>query len=703
MQSRALTLASFFLLFACQSPTGGETGETADASGTGSEGSSGDTPTTTATAGEGTGTDDGGATCEACGDDEACIAGQCVAVGRGEVERGCSVLGDPGGRGQCLYPWPSDLWTVGDAASKTGRRLAHDPELLPRNSKMMAFAADEITNTLDGFSPNSQIRFAFAAAIDPADLVAIDDIGASLAADSPIVLLEVDSGERWPFFAERDATAEAGEPVTVFIRPMKRLGFGKRYVVALRGLHDEAGQLIEPAPLFRALRDSQTTDVPQLEALRDGHAEIFAALDKAGVARADLQLAWDFHTASAQQVQGDLAAIAPQVAKIAGAGDLGYTIDQVEIQPNAKLARVIRGHFTVPSCLAGDSGPGSLMHRDADGAPLCDGTTEAPFVIAVPQPVWDAGTPVPFIVYGHGLLGTGEEAASIAERTQSVIVAGTDFWGMASEDVPTILGAFNTNFVNGNTVPDRLLQSSVNFTTLAFLAQGDLVKEAELQVDVDMVPQSLIDPTSVQYLGGSQGGIMGATVVAMAPNLPRGILVVGAGNYALMIWRSSAFSMLSDAWGSSHPDPQEREFLFALVQSAFDRADPLVFSEFIDAPLAGGEPKRLLLVESIGDSQVPNIATEVMARSYGMPMLAPGLTPVWGVEDANEPLLSGSALLQVDTGKGPLPPIENLPPPDGDNGAHGSAVDDPAMIEIVERFIFKAIAENLCDGPCDPG
>ena len=703
MQPRVLALASLSLLFACQSPTGGETGETADASGTASEGSSGDTPTTTATtATEGTGTDDGGATCEACGDEEACIAGQCVAVGRGEILRGCSVLGDPGGRGQCLYPWPSDLWTVGDAASKTGRRLAHDPELLPKNNKMMAFAADEITNTLDGFSPNSQIRFAFAAAIDPKDLVAIDDIGASLAADSPIVLLEVDSGERWPFFAERDATAEAGEPVTVFIRPMKRLGFDKRYVVALRGLHDEAGELIEPAPLFRALRDSQTTDVPQLEALREGHAEIFAALDKAGVARADLQLAWDFHTASAQQVQGDLAAIAPQVAKIAGAGDLGYTIDQVEIQPNANLARVIRGHFTVPSCLAGDSGPGSLMHRDADGAPLCDGTTEAPFVIAVPQPVWDAGKPVPVIVYGHGLLGTGEEATSIAQQAQSVIVAGTDFWGMASEDVPTILEAFGTNFVNGNTVADRLLQSSVNFTTLAFLAQGDLVKEAELQVDVDMVPQSLIDPTSVQYLGGSQGGIMGATVVAMAPNLPRGILVVGAGNYALMIWRSSAFSMLSDAWSSSHPDPQEREFLFALVQSSFDRADPLVFSEFIEAPLAGGEPKRLLLIESIGDSQVPNIATEAMARSYDMPMLAPGLTPVWGVEDANEPLLSGSVLLQVDTGKGPLPPIENLPP-DGDNGSHGSAVDDPAMIAIVERFIFKAIAENLCDGPCDPG
>ena len=700
MSARTLAVAPLVLLLGCQSPAAGvETGETAESTGTGTEaGSSGDAPTTSGSSGG----DDDGVSCDVCDGEQACIAGECVAVGRGELERGCSPLGDPGGRGQCLYPWPSDLWTVADGATSTGRRLAHDPELLPKNSKMKGFAADEIVNTLDGFSPNSQLRFAFKAAVDPADLPAIDDIGRSLATDSPVVLLEADSGERWPFFAELDATAEDGEPVTVFIRPMKRLGFGKRYVVALRGLHDQTGAPIEPSPLFRALRDSQATDVPQLEALRDSYAQIFAALDKAGVERADLQLAWEFHTASAQQVQGDLAAIAPQVATIAGAGDLGYTIDEVEIQPKPTLARVIRGHFTVPSCLAGDSGPGSLMNRDADGKPLCSGTTEAPFVIAVPQPVWDLGTAVPFVVYGHGLLGSGEEAVSIAERAQSVIVAGTDFWGMAEEDVPVLLGAFANNFSNGNTVPDRLLQSAVNFTTLALLAQGDLVKEPELQVEFDMVMQSLIDPGAVRYLGGSQGGIMGATVVAMAPNVPRGILVVGGGNYSLMIWRSSAFSMLSDAWGASHPDPQEREFLFALVQSAFDRADPLMFPEFIDTPLAGGDPKRLLLIESIGDSQVPNIATEAMARSYGMPMLAPGLTPVWGVEDMLEPVATGSALLQVDTKMGPLPPTQNLPP-DGDNGAHGSAVDDPALIAIVERFIFKDIAENLCDGPCDPG
>ena len=162
---RVLALASLSLS-ACQSPAeGAEAGETAGSSGASESGSGGDTPTTTASTGD---SDDGGETCPVCTGDEACIAGACVAVGRGEVERGCSVLGDPGGRGQCLYPWPSDLWTVADATSATGRRLAHDPELLPKNGKQQAFAAAEMTNTLDGFSPNAQIRFAFAqAVIDP--------------------------------------------------------------------------------------------------------------------------------------------------------------------------------------------------------------------------------------------------------------------------------------------------------------------------------------------------------------------------------------------------------------------------------------------------------------------------------------------------------------------------------------------------------
>ena len=684
-----------WLLLACGSPGGDGSDSETGAASTGDVPTTSETPTTGET-GDGT-SGETGPMC-ACTDEEACIDGACVDIGRADVVRGCNPLGDPGGRGQCLYPWPADLLLPRVDGSPTGLQLAYDPALLPANDMDEPFAADEVTAGLDGFSPLSQIRFAFAAPVDAGSLVPIDDIGRSLADDATIVLLEVSTGERWPYFAELDAAAEAGEPVTVFVRPMRRLRPGQRYIVALRGLTSEQTELAPP-PLFAALRDERTTDVPELEALRGAYAELFATLAGAGVAREDLQLAWSFSTASEDALQRDFRAIAAQVEASAGAGDLGYVIDEVDEMPDPALARVIRGRFTVPSCLTGDSGPGQLMHRGADGLPDCSGTAEAPFVIAIPQAIMDAGAPAPLTVYGHGLLGSGEEAVSIARRTSTGIVAGTDFWGLSADDLPEVIAVLGNSLANGRTLPDRLLQSAANFTTLAYLSRGALLEEPMLMGD-GMV--SLIDPETTLYLGGSQGGIMGGTVMAMAAPLRRGVLVVGGANYSLMIWRSTAFSQLGEIWKGSHRDPQDREFLFSLFQSSFDLADPLTYGDLLAAPLDGGEAKRVLLVESMGDAQVPNVASELLARTLGLTMLAPAVAPVYGVADAPGPLTEGSAMLQVDTKHGPVPPGVNLPL-DEDNGAHGAAVDDPSAIAMIEQFLIDGVLANLCDGPCDPG
>lgn len=699
---RVLTLASLILVPACLSPTGGGGDTDSEGSSTGEPGTTSDGPMTTTVAPT---TTESGETaepgCGVCADDEACIGDSCEPVDRAELERGCNPLGDPGGRGQCLYPWPIDLLTTADASTATGLRLDYDAALLPANKAGKLFTVADLANNYDGFSPSSQIRFAFAAEVDVAGLPGLRDIEASLAADAAVVLIDAESGERWPYFIEADASAEPGEPVTIFIRPMRRLDFNRRYVVGLRDLKDRGGAPIAAPALFRALRDGLTTDLPQLEALRAGHEQVFSALKSAGVERGELQLAWSFTTASEARMQRDLRAIAPQVEAQAGMGDLGYTIQKVEVEPHAELARVIRGTFKAPNCLTGDAGPGALLQRDPQGLPVCKGTTDAPFVIAIPKEVWESGSPAPFVVYGHGLLGSGDEAISIARRATSVIVAGTDFWGMSEEDIPTIATALNNNFEGAATLADRLLQSAVNFTSLAHLAQGDLLQEVELTSPVNMM-QTLINPGEVHYLGGSQGGIMGGTVVAMASNLNRGIAVVGAGNYSLMVWRSTAFSQLNTLWQTAQPDIQDREFLFAIFQSTFDRVDPIIHRELIDEPLNGGPPKRLMLVESMGDCQVPNIATEMMARSMGMSMLGPAVEPVWGLDDVLGEVTEGSVLLQVDTLKGPRPPDANLPP-EKDNGAHGAAIDHPAVVAIVERFLFKGIFENLCDGACDPG
>ncbi|MBK8265436.1 MAG: hypothetical protein IPK80_29425 [Nannocystis sp.] len=359
---------------------------------------------------------------------------------------------------------------------------------------------------------------------------------------------------------------------------MKRLAFGTRYIVAARGLHDAEGAPIAPSPLFLALRDQLPTDLPQLEALRPAYEELFADLEAAGVARDELVLAWDFTTTSQQSLISDAAAIMPQVKAAAEGGALGYTIDSV-VDQDGPVGRVIRGTFKAPNCMTGDAAPGSLLRRDAMGKPECSGTVDAPFVIAVPEAVLNGVESAPAAVYGHGLLGSGDEAVSVAALTGSVILVGTDWWGMAEEDIPNVASVLLDNFANSYSLPERLLQSVVNFTTLAYLLHGELAEDQALYAD----KIKLIDTAApVNYIGGSQGGIMGGTTVALAPNLDRGVLVVGGANYSLMVWRSTSFAAVNDLW-EGQPARRARSRvplrplpvrLRSLGSSHLQRADP---------------------------------------------------------------------------------------------------------------------------------
>ncbi|MEZ4450249.1 MAG: hypothetical protein R3B09_12300, partial [Nannocystaceae bacterium] len=235
-------------------------------------------------------------------------------------------------------------------------------------------------------------------------------------------------------------------------------------------------------------------------------------------------------------------------------------------------------------------------------------------------------------------------------------------------------------------------------SALGYLVAGDLAADDALMVD----GKPLIDTTAIRYLGGSQGGIMGGTVMAFAPNFGRGVLVVGGTNYSQMVWRSSAFNEIDSFWKDLQPDPSEREFLMALFQSAFDLSDPAIYAEqVVNDPFPGNPPKDLLLVESIGDCQVPNLSSEVMARTYGMTMIGTPINDPWGIVSTIDVEGGGLRMIQVDTGKLPRPPKENLPP-DDDNGAHGSSTDTDAIKALITGFLNKGVATNPCDGACDP-
>ncbi|MBK9266788.1 MAG: hypothetical protein IPM54_44270 [Polyangiaceae bacterium] len=269
---------------------------------------------------------------------------------------------------------------------------------------------------------------------------------------------------------------------------------------------------------------------------------------------------------------------------------------------------------------------------------------------------------------------------------------------MSYRDIDVLGGTiFPHNMKSGHTVPERLLQSAVNFATAGYLAQGDLGNAPELQKD----GQNIIDTSEVFYLGGSQGGIIGGTVMAMAPQIEHGGLVVGGGVYSLMVWRNTSWPDIEGIWNIYHRDSVERELLLPAFQSQYDLAEPGTYADHLwRDPFPGNPQKRILLVEAYNDSQVSNIATEMMARTYGIPMSALGIYDVPGVPNETMPI-DGSALLQVDTkNNDPLPPKQNLAPME--NGAHGSSVDSPTVKKIIKEFLVTGVVTHHCIGVCDP-
>jgi hypothetical protein len=63
---------------------------------------------------------------------------------------------DPLDPAHCLQPWPNDFYTVPDASTDTGRRLALNPAAMPRNVGGVPIDPTEY-NRNDGFSPGNLI------------------------------------------------------------------------------------------------------------------------------------------------------------------------------------------------------------------------------------------------------------------------------------------------------------------------------------------------------------------------------------------------------------------------------------------------------------------------------------------------------------------------------------------------------------------
>jgi hypothetical protein len=607
-----------------------------------------------------------------------------------EAAPGCNpVLGD-----DCLTPFPSTFFEVPDPTTATGVRLALAADVLPQITPPLS---TERYNQKDGFSPAAQFMVYFKAGVDETELPTLDELDATVNPTSVVQVVDFETGERVPVFAEMDVNGNALGRHALMVRPMTRLRPERRYVIAIVGLHDKKGDALAPAP-FVALRDKNPLS-KSLAPVADRYEEIFAALESAGVPRAGLTLAWDVITASDGTATSHLQDMRDQALGVLGQVTYTSMITDTPSDPNV-LRTVI---FTVkgPSFLADDSGH-STMNFDAQGNPALRGFDDMPVVVKIPQCALTAKGPLPLIVFGHGLFGDAADtlATPLLEQIGNqacVVFIGTDWIGLASSDLPTLAQYLPQDLNNVYLVTDRLQQAHVNAQVMTRFFLQTLKDDPAVAVN----GHAVTDGSVIGYFGVSDGGIQGATFMGISQDVERGALNVPGCEWSLMIQRSVDFAQLSPIIDAALPDPLDLEILLGLTQSEWDYADPATFApHLILDPLPGVNQKHILLQESEGDAQVPNIATRVLARTMGVPGLDL-VTPVFGIPQQQAPL--DSAYTQWNSHHTPLPPTTDTAL-SSDNGAHDAVYQYvPAQTQLLTFLQPGGQVIQTCQGPCSFG
>jgi hypothetical protein len=610
-----------------------------------------------------------------------------------EPKAGCNpIIGD-----DCLTPFPSSFYLASDSTSATGVRVAIPANALPVQSTMLQLKPDRM-NQKDGFSALTPYLVYFAQGVDPTNLFGWKDPSASLTPTSPVQVIDYETGQRVIAFAELDDNINGGgQRQALIVRPLVRLSPGKRYVIALLDLKDPTGAPIVPAP-FKALRDG-TALSKALTAQKPRYDEIFALLAKAGVDRTHLSLAFDVVTASDATANGHLQAMRDHAFSLLAAGSLHYTINSQTDDPGPHTARTLELSIDVPSYLSDESGK-SMMNFGPDGQPAQKTIGKAPVTITIPACAKTATGPLKTTFFGHGLFGTAKDTiesapAQAAGDQLCTIFVGTDWLGLASNDVPNLKDLLTTDLNNFYVISDRLQQAHVNAQTMTRMFLTTIKNDPALAIG----GKPVTDGSEVYYFGVSDGGIQGTTYMGLSPDVPVGVLNVPGGNWSMLINRSVDFAQFSGLLSLLIPDPLDRQVAVAITQPEWDYTDAATWApHLISDPLPGVPKKRILVQESLGDAQVSNITTRLLARTIGLPTI--DLTePVPGLAAGMAPL--PSAYTQWNSHKMPLPPLDNTAL-DKDNGAHDSVWASTLALSQISQFTQKSgQVVSVCMGPCN--
>lgn len=449
----------------------------------------------------------------------------------------------------CLQPFPNDYYTKKDSSSETGLRLNLDKKSTPVNAGAPANRQRNIVvtdiNRADGFSPGPLITLKVPgldtpAAFENSGLVGLENMSRYSDPNQPVLLIDAETGERQLIWAEIDANPTAVDPgpdgpgginknpdntgpVNLLVRPGKNLEFGKRYIIAFRNLKDAANQQIASPLGFRVYRDNLPTKQNIVEKRRSKMNSIIKTLvNKAGVKRNSLYMAWDFTVASEESVTGRATTIRDDAFKRLGDNNLADrkiegSAPQIEVlawcdKSDPSATQTTNGHASCgdnypgivswkPNQPASSPTPGAEEQRtvvgyiknvpcylDQDGCPANPNTPasfkfdannkltwnnsykmDVPFRCRIPMSIVNGNTVTPggTGTYGHGLLGTLNQinATRAVSNIMNTSWCAANWDGFSDLDLGVVLKALG-DMSYFSSIADRMQQGMVNFLML---------------------------------------------------------------------------------------------------------------------------------------------------------------------------------------------------------------------------------------------
>ncbi len=620
--------------------------------------------------------------------------------------QGCNPLSTD----DCFLPYPSFYYLTSDPSTATGWRVNYPSGILPVTKQGVALNPAPF-NTEDGFSPASQILVYFAQGVTPTSLPSQGDITSSTLATSPIQVIDFTTGTRVPLFAEVDANAPSLQQQGLIIRPAIRLNTSTHYVVViLNTVKDINGQPLQAPVPFRYLRDKTPTNNTIVEGIRTHYEQLFSFLTSQGINRNNIVLAWDFSTASDSFLTSHLLSMRDQALAMTVTAGIPYSFFTMNTftPGTSNLYSELIGEFTAPTFL---NSSGYLVTNSTTGLPQYVDQAPYPLVVHIPACITDTTTtlPIPIMIYGHGLFGSaqGEMDSGYQEgliNQLCMVQIGTDWIGLSSSDVPNAAIAVG-DFNKLGLITDKIQQAQINVVVMTRLAIGALRNDPDLQYN----GKNIIGDT-VYYYGISDGGIQGATFMSIDPDITKGVLGVAGSTWSLMIQRNPEYNMLEPIMAGSYPNALDRMKLLSLSQYDWDFADPITFAPHtIMDPLPKTPQKQILIQAGINDSEVSNLATNLLARTMGLPGLQTLPVPVYGITETTGPLLSALTYWTNLSYNGQpctyIPPSTNQPPSTDStltSCVHEAVRRLPEVIQQLGSFFASGHITQTCMAPGCP-